>query len=81
MRHVQSDSAGHLVAKDELDGFQKKAVFGVETVAYTFLVWNLTFELRSVDNDAMRLDKIDGIKKKICVEHRVNLTSQMESAS
>ena len=54
------------------------STFGVETVAFTYLVWKVKNELVPTDNREMKVKMVGDLRKKITTEHKVKLTDQME---
>ena len=79
LRSLHSDSLGALLPKELLEEAANTITFGVETVAFTYIAWHVLYDLRGIENDAMRTSKITAIKKRVTEEHKVQLTSQMAS--
>ena len=60
--------------------WKKTSTLAVDTVAFTFLLWNIAFDISTCLSTHLIGDKIDAVKKKIVDGHGVALTDQMSEA-
>ena len=78
-RKLHGDNAGVLLPLEWLKEIGSAADFGIETVAFTYVIAHVRNEFRKLQGNAVQLaDSIQALKKKITEEHRVQLTPQME---
>ena len=80
---VHADGRGQVFSKisdarsDFLKDMGDVISFGVDTVGYTYLVYTIVNDLVLERNLQKCSTKIDALKTKLCVHHKVKLTDQM----
>jgi len=76
---LHGDGHGFLMKGDQMKAKSAMATHGIETVAVTYLVWQLCKDIPEMESQALIRDRVDTIRKKVVGEHRVKLTQQMET--
>ena len=69
-----------IVEESKFAAWSRAMDVGVETVAFTFLLWNIKYEVITCESVPLRVEKINDIKKKLQEDHNVTLTQQMTNA-
>lgn len=79
LKVLDGDGHGFIIEPAKVKEKGALVSHGIETVAYTYLVWQLCKELPQIESPKLVKDRVDTIRQKVVCDHRVSLTPQMET--
>ena len=76
---LHGDGAGVILQPTDYKNKKEMCQFGVGTVAFTFLAYQVVLEIPKIQNLKLIEEKVTWVRKRIESEHNVTLTEQMDA--